>query len=120
MASATDGMQSVPAEKLDPEKQVAYDHGDFNSDVGKVKLKHADRNDADEALKVFADGEVIILTPTDEKRLLRKIDLNLIPLMCIIYGLNYLDKTTLSYSSIMGLKVRCCTRYLTPSGDPIR
>jgi len=25
--------------------------------------------------------------------------------MCIVYGLNYLDKTTLSYASIMGLKL---------------
>lgn len=24
--------------------------------------------------------------------------------MCIVYGLNYLDKTTLSYASIMGLR----------------
>lgn len=24
--------------------------------------------------------------------------------MCVVYGLNYLDKTTLSYASIMGLK----------------
>ena len=26
--------------------------------------------------------------------------------MCIVYGLNYLDKTTLSYASIMGLKLK--------------
>jgi hypothetical protein len=25
--------------------------------------------------------------------------------MCIVYGLNYLDKTTLSYASIMGLRL---------------
>lgn len=25
-------------------------------------------------------------------------------MLCIVYGLNYLDKTTLSYASIMGLK----------------
>ncbi len=74
--------------------------------VGAVVLKHADSNDADEALRAFADGEVITLTPEEEKRLLRKIDFNLMPLLCLVYGLNYLDKTTLSYASIMGLKVR--------------
>ncbi|KAF7845917.1 hypothetical protein BT93_L0045, partial [Corymbia citriodora subsp. variegata] len=26
------------------------------------------------------------------------------PIMCLIYGINYLDKTTISYASIMGLK----------------
>lgn len=69
-------------------------------------LKHADRNDADEALKVLQgeNGEVIELTPEDERRLLRKIDWNLMPLLCLVYGLNYLDKTTVSYASVMGLK----------------
>lgn len=69
-------------------------------------LKHADRNDADEALKVLQgeNGEVIELTPEDERKLLRKIDWNLMPLLCLVYGLNYLDKTTVSYASIMGLK----------------
>lgn len=33
-------------------------------------------------------------------------------IMCIVYGLNYLDKTTLSYASIMGLK-------LPPSSNPL-
>jgi ACS family allantoate permease-like MFS transporter len=70
-----------------------------------VVLKHADSNDADEALKIIQAGETIILTPQDEKRLLRKIDLHIMPLLCLVYGLNYLDKTSISYASIMGFKV---------------
>ena len=104
MASQTE----APPPAADLEK-----HGDVDlkDEVGRVKLKHADRNDADEALKVFAEGEVIVLTPEDEKRLLRKIDWNLMPLLCLVYGLNYLDKTTLSYASIMGLKVSRISSY---------
>lgn len=70
-------------------------------------LKHADKNDADEAYKLFVEqgGESIVITPEEERKLLRKIDRNLMPLLCIVYGLNYLDKTTLSYASIMGIKV---------------
>ena len=42
-------------------------------------LKHA--NDADEAMKAFADheGDVLVLDEATNKRLLRKIDLNLMP-----------------------------------------
>ena len=88
----------------DPEKAPEV-HPASEGEVG-VILKHANRNDADEALKVLAghEGEVIILTPEDERKLLRKIDRNLMPLLCLVYGLNYLDKTTVSYASIMGLK----------------
>ncbi|CAK7199044.1 Allantoate permease [Sporothrix eucalyptigena] len=69
-------------------------------------LKHADTNNADEALQFFQahGGDVVVMTPAEERRLLRKIDWNLMPLLCIVYGLNYLDKTTVSYASVMGFK----------------
>ncbi|KAK0391468.1 hypothetical protein NLU13_0969 [Sarocladium strictum] len=61
--------------------------------------------DADEAMKAINSGaDNIVIDEETNKRLLRKIDLNLMPLMCIVYGLNFLDKTTLSYASVMGLK----------------
>ncbi|KAI0521927.1 major facilitator superfamily domain-containing protein [Xylaria bambusicola] len=68
--------------------------------------KHVVNADPDEALKLVAAhaGESIVLTPEEQKRLLRKIDLHLMPFLCIVYGLNYLDKTTLSYASIVGFK----------------
>ena len=64
----------------------------------------AHSHDADDALKAFESGEVIEIDEATNKRLLRTIDWHLMPLMCLIYGLNYLDKTTLSYASIMGIK----------------
>ena len=46
-----------------------------------TRYKHADPNDGDEALKAFAghEGETIVLAPEAERKLLRKIDLNLMP-----------------------------------------
>ncbi|KAL2005382.1 hypothetical protein VTN00DRAFT_2593 [Thermoascus crustaceus] len=83
-------------------------------DVEKDSLprKHADSkilehsHDADEAMKAFSgiDGEAITIDEATNKRLLKIIDWHLMPLMCVVYGMNYLDKTTLSYASIMGLK----------------
>ena len=69
------------------------------SDLGNLQ-------DADEALQVVrnsGDAEEIAIDEELKTRLLRKIDLHIMPIMCIVYGLNYLDKTTLSYASIMGL-----------------
>jgi MFS transporter, ACS family, allantoate permease len=71
-----------------------------------IFIKHADKNDGDEALKAFVghEGERIVIDEATNKRLLRTIDRNLMPFLCLIYGLQYLDKTTLSYASVMGLK----------------
>jgi hypothetical protein len=37
------------------------------------------------------------------RRLLRKIDLHIMPLICIVYFLQYIDKTALSYASVTGI-----------------
>ena len=47
-------------------------------------------HDADEAMKAFASGEVIEISEADNKRLLRIIDRHMMPIMCVVYGLNYL------------------------------
>ncbi|KAL8708399.1 MAG: hypothetical protein Q9220_006689 [cf. Caloplaca sp. 1 TL-2023] len=95
------------------EKEVSLDTSDMEKEAAPQDrrrsapekiAKHA--KDADEAMKAFAgfEGEILELDEATNKRLLRKIDLRLMPLLCVIYGLNYLDKTTLSYASVMGIK----------------
>ncbi|CAG8216443.1 unnamed protein product [Penicillium salamii] len=44
------------------------------------------------------------LDPTDEKRLVRKIDWILMPILITSYALQFLDKTSLAYSAILGLQ----------------
>ncbi|KAL2105122.1 hypothetical protein VUR80DRAFT_8946 [Thermomyces stellatus] len=45
----------------------------------------------------------ITVTPASNARVLRKIDLRLLPLLLVVYCLQSLDKTTLSYTSVFGL-----------------
>lgn len=106
---------AVATDEADIEKMPSGSDPKPHVPVGAV-LRHADKNDADEAYKVLVghEGETIVITPEEEKKLLRKIDLNLMPLLCIVYGLNYLDKTTVSYASVMGLKVDLPALYLPP------
>ncbi|RFU78238.1 allantoate permease [Trichoderma arundinaceum] len=47
--------------------------------------------------------EIITVSPADDARILRRIDLALLPLMLSVYFLQALDKATLSYASIFGL-----------------
>ena len=80
----TDIEKTHDASSEDPEKVVqlskttTYDEGDVKE---APLFIHADPNDGDEALKAFVghEGETIVMTPEVEKKLLRKIDLNLMP-----------------------------------------
>lgn len=59
----------------------------------------------DKALQLIEEvGYSTILTPENNKDVLRKIDLRLLPIMLVIYFLQQLDKSTLSYASVFGLQ----------------
>ena len=99
--SDTMASEKMPGTPPEMEKEISpIDAGD-GAPPAKI-LKHA--NDADEAMKAFEGHEVLHVDEATNRRLLRKIDLNIMPLMCVVYGLNYLDKTTLSYASVMGIR----------------
>ncbi|KAK3209162.1 hypothetical protein GRF29_69g946546 [Pseudopithomyces chartarum] len=57
----------------------------------------------DKAAELIANNERIVVTPEENKRVLRKIDLVLLPILLSVYFLQSLDKTTLSYASVFGL-----------------
>ena len=59
----------------------------------------------DEAVKVLATyaGDEV-WTPEEEKRVVRKIDRRLLPLLILTYGLQYYDKAMLSQAAIFGLR----------------
>lgn len=48
-------------------------------------------------------AERIIVSEADNKRILRRIDFTLLPIMLGVYFLQQLDKSTLSYASVFGL-----------------
>lgn len=61
--------------------------------------------DGDVALNfVTTKTEEVELDAETDKKLLRKIDLYLLPLLCLLYALQFMDKSTNSYASVMGLK----------------
>ena len=70
--------------------------------------------DADEALaflenhpraqEIAEEGNAILKDPVQLKRLIRKIDFTVAPLLAAVYFLQFLDKTTLSYTAVMGIR----------------
>ncbi|KAF2096432.1 MFS general substrate transporter [Rhizodiscina lignyota] len=67
------------------------------------KLTEADIRHGDAALAVIGD-ERVELTDEDNKRIRRKTDLYLLPILIWMYLLQITDKSTLGYSAIFGLQ----------------
>lgn len=63
---------------------------------------HHRRDAAAEFLNKNPEGRVVV-TPEDDNRVLRRIDLVILPIMLTVYFLQALDKSTLAYSSVFGL-----------------
>ena len=74
----------------------------------------ASLRDADEALaflenhpraaEIAVEGQAILDDPVRRRKLLRKIDFTICPLLACVYFLQFLDKTTLSYTAVMGIR----------------
>jgi ACS family allantoate permease-like MFS transporter len=106
---------SVPLESKDPEKPFAGLDGRQASVTSQdAAVTVVNLIDADEALEfltshpraaeIAREGTAILEDPVQLKKLVRKIDLTIAPLLAAVYFLQYLDKTTLSYTAVMGIR----------------
>ncbi|KAI2628176.1 putative MFS allantoate transporter [Xylaria nigripes] len=62
--------------------------------------------DADVAMALFDSPEQIheTIDPEEEKKLVRMIDFMILPYLAVCYAFFYIDKTTLSYAAIFGIR----------------
>ncbi|CCH44348.1 putative membrane protein [Wickerhamomyces ciferrii] len=79
------------------------------SSIEKVPSSDSTLKDYDEALRFIQnkkslDHEIISTNRKMDSKLMWKIDLYLIPIMCMIYFLQFLDKGLINYAAVMGIK----------------
>lgn len=101
---AAENKETVDDIQVESAPQVQNDKGasvsaDANNDL--VKKFAGQKGAAAEFLKQIE--QPIVVTPEDNKRVLRKIDWRILPIILFVYCLQSLDKTTLSYASVFGL-----------------
>jgi hypothetical protein len=87
--------------------QTPAQSGEIQKEVGTADIIsleksaiHIDDEAGELAAQALASG------PLDEaasKKVLRKIDLYLLPMLCVTYALQFIDKTSLGYSSVYGI-----------------
>ena len=90
-----------------PDNKMQQDGGDViqtSTDVDEGNfVEKGQHTDADPALD-FVGGEDVEFTSEEERSVLRKIDWALMPMLCWIYALQFADKTSLNYASLMGIR----------------
>ncbi|KAK7515006.1 major facilitator superfamily domain-containing protein [Phyllosticta citriasiana] len=61
-------------------------------------------SDLDDSYEVFKRAESLEYDESEAKKVLRKIDMRIVPVLFMTYLLQYLDKNAINYSSVYGLK----------------
>ncbi|KAK6222625.1 hypothetical protein LQW54_000805 [Pestalotiopsis sp. IQ-011] len=89
-------MAAVVDEKAAPRTDVP-------SDSFEDTTSGSDR-DLDEAYRAYKATEQLEATETEAKKVLRKIDMRVVPILFVTYLLQYLDKNSLNFSSVYGLQ----------------
>ncbi|CCH42395.1 putative membrane protein [Wickerhamomyces ciferrii] len=69
-----------------------------------LERNDGDISNGDLALKLAKEGKGITYTEEEESSLVRKLDLNVTLLLCVVYGTQFMDKVTISFTGIMGLR----------------
>jgi hypothetical protein len=75
--------------------QLGYD----NDEISSVASKHRDDN-----YELYKNAKDLDADPEEIKRVLRKIDYRIIPILFVTYMLQYLDKNSINFSSVYGLQ----------------
>ena len=100
--------QTFDSEKRDPALDERKQSITTQSGSLTVDLKNADEalsflNNPHSA-QIVEEGLAILQDPIRLNKLVRKIDLTIAPLLAAVYFLQFLDKTTLSYTAVMGIR----------------
>lgn len=77
-----------------------------DDNANKIELANDEQNveSKDKAGQLLtAAGHTVFVTAEDNKRILRKIDARILPILLVVYCLQYLDKGSLSYASVFGI-----------------
>jgi hypothetical protein len=92
-------MASIDPEKPASQTQYAPSTARSADDISPASSTHVD-----EAYESYKNGKDLDVNPAEYKRVLRKIDFRIIPILFVTYMLQYLDKNSINFASVYGLK----------------
>lgn len=78
---------------------VQEQSSDLKDHISPVSATHLD-----DSYETYKNGRDIQADPAEIKRVLRKIDVRVIPILFFTYMLQYLDKNSINFASVYGLR----------------
>ena len=104
-ATSTPEDVSLPSPKTDPEQAAKVPPIEIE-DAAKTWQLSSKSTSGDTALALFSNPSELheTIPPAEERALQWKIDLMILPYLAVCYAFFYIDKTTLSYAAIFGIK----------------
>lgn len=103
--ASQDGVQPAAAADYPADKkEIGQVERVLSGDTEKIDHVNYDRIDAEVAKYAEANADAIHISEEEDKRLKRLIDRRVLPIMIVTYFLQALDKGTMSFSSIMGIR----------------
>ena len=95
-----------PENEKSPDPESAL-HAEETTPSPSQKWKVSRSGDGDVAMTLFsspADLQNDPITPEEDARVKRKVDFMILPYLAVCYAFFYIDKTTLSYAAIFGIR----------------
>jgi hypothetical protein len=88
---------------------MSQEYKQYNSSHAELDKVDADQieNSSNTGMPVLADGSPYIPDTDQEKRLVRKIDKRLMPMLWVMYVMNYIDRTNIGVSGLPIRPRRC-------------
>jgi hypothetical protein len=103
--ASQDGVHTAPEVAYPADKkEIDQVERVLSADDGKVDHVNYDRIDSEVAKYADANAATVHISEEEDKRLRRLIDKRVLPVMMVTYFLQALDKGTMSFSSIMGIR----------------
>lgn len=87
-----------------PAQGAAIDDGPKSSSADDKPVLEASERDLDDTYAVFREGEGLEFDEQDAKKVLRKIDYRIVPILFVTYLLQYLDKNSINFANTFGLQ----------------
>ncbi|KAF5025397.1 hypothetical protein F66182_2499 [Fusarium sp. NRRL 66182] len=107
MSDDKNAVEPTPTAADEPTSSISSTkskQADITTNIEPSHLVH--RAGADAALDLLNEtgGASRTFDPRANKRLVRRIDTHIMPLICMVYFLQYIDKTAVSYASVTGIQ----------------